>query len=166
MELQEGGAWRPSDDVYQLGQLVAMLLCGHAVHVFRPRDVASLNCSARSKAIIQRAIGERRKRWNSAAEMLRAFEPPRAEDLARGSVDSLSGKTVVFKVEGGPPNSLYRQGWRKDTVKTGDTVSVTGVRAKIPTSTNIGVATITTSDGKRIFGAGGQTGARGGSTQQ
>jgi len=52
-------------------------------------------------------------------------------------------------------------------VKAGDTVSVSGVRAKIPTSTNIGVATITTADGKRIFGAGGQTGARGaGSTQQ
>jgi hypothetical protein len=76
-------------------------------------------------------------------------------------VDPDSHKTVVFKVEGGPPNSLYRQGWRKDTVKAGDTVSVSGVRAKIPTSMNIGVATITTADGKRIYGSGGQTGARG-----
>ena len=77
------------------------------------------------------------------------------------AVDPDSHKTVVFKVEGGPPNSLYRQGWRKDTVKAGDTVSVSGVRAKIPTSMNIGVATITTADGKRIYGSGGQTGARG-----
>ncbi len=76
------------------------------------------------------------------------------------AVDPDTGKTVVFKVEGGPPNSLYRQGWRKDTVKVGDTVSVSGVRAKIPTSTNIGVATIITADGKRIYGTGGQGGAR------
>jgi hypothetical protein len=78
--------------------------------------------------------------------------------------DPETGKMTVFKVEGGPPNSLFRQGWRKDTVKTGDTVSVSGVRAKIATSTNIGLATITTSDGKRLFGAQGAGGARG--TQQ
>ena len=28
------------------------------------------------------------------------------------AVDPDTGKTVTFKVEGGPPNSLYRQGWR------------------------------------------------------
>ena len=78
--------------------------------------------------------------------------------------DPETGKLTVFKVEGGPPNSLFRQGWRKDTVKTGDTVSVSGVRAKIATSTNIGLATITTSDGKRLFGSQGAGGARG--TQQ
>ena len=63
-----------------------------------------------------------------------------------------SGKTTVYKVEGGPPNALYRQGWRKDTLKVGETVSVTGVKAKNPTSPNIGQATITTADGRRIFG--------------
>ena len=85
------------------------------------------------------------------------------------AMDPDSGKTVTFKVEGGPPNSLYRQGWRKDTVKAGDTVSVSGVRAKIPTSTNIGVATITTADGKNIYpspGAGGGRGQNQGSQQQ
>src|SRR5689334_3554273 len=45
-----------------------------------------------------------------------------------------NGKTVVYRVEGGPPNALYRAGWRKDTLKVGDTVTVTGHRAKIPTS--------------------------------
>ena len=74
------------------------------------------------------------------------------------------GKMVVYQVEGGPPNSLFRQGWRKDTLKVGDTVTVTGIRAKIPTSMNIGVATITTADGKKIYGAQGQTGAAGGAT--
>jgi uncharacterized protein DUF6152 len=62
------------------------------------------------------------------------------------------GKLVVYKVEGGPPNSLYRQGWRKDTLKVGDTVTVSGIRAKIATSMNVGQATITTADGKRYFG--------------
>jgi hypothetical protein len=75
-----------------------------------------------------------------------------------------SGKSVVYKVEGGPPNSLFRQGWRKDTLKQGETVTVSGIKAKSPTSMNIGVATITTSDGRRIFGAAGRGG--GGATQQ
>ena len=62
------------------------------------------------------------------------------------------GKTTIYKVEGGPPNALYRQGWRKDTLKIGEQVSVTGVRAKNPESMNVGQATITTADGRRIFG--------------
>ena len=63
-----------------------------------------------------------------------------------------AGKTIVYKVEGGPPNSLFRQGWRKDTLKIGETVSVAGVRAKNPGSMNVGQATITTADGRRVFG--------------
>lgn len=66
-------------------------------------------------------------------------------------VKNPDGTSVVYKVEGGPPNALFRQGWRKDTLKLGDTVTVQGIRAKSPTSMNIGVATITTSDGKRVF---------------
>jgi hypothetical protein len=62
----------------------------------------------------------------------------------------------VYKVEGGPPNSLYRNGWRKDSLKAGDVVTVNGIRAKSPTSMNIGVATITTADGKRVFAQGGR----------
>jgi hypothetical protein len=65
------------------------------------------------------------------------------------------GKVVEYRVEGGPPNALYRAGWRKDTLKPGDTVTVSGLRAKISTSMNIGVANITTADGKRVFANGG-----------
>jgi hypothetical protein len=61
------------------------------------------------------------------------------------------GKVVVYRVEGGPPNSLFRSGWRRDSLKAGDVVSVSAIRAKSPTSMNVGVATITTADGKRIF---------------
>ena len=74
------------------------------------------------------------------------------------------GKVVEYRVEGGPPNALYRADWRKDTLKPGDTVTVSGLRAKIATSTNIGVANITTADGKRVFANGG--GGGGGATQQ
>ena len=73
------------------------------------------------------------------------------------------GKVTVYRVEGGPPNALFRQGWRRDTLKIGETVSVTGVRAKNPESMNIGQATIITADGRRVFGRGGGGGGnRGG----
>ena len=64
------------------------------------------------------------------------------------------GKTILYRVEGGAPNSLYRQGWRKETLKVGETVTVSGIRAKREDSMNVGSATITTSDGKRMFGGG------------
>jgi len=65
--------------------------------------------------------------------------------------DPANGKTVVFRVEGGPPNSLYRAGWRKDTLKIGETVTVTGNRAKNPASMNIGQATILTDKGVKVY---------------
>jgi uncharacterized protein DUF6152 len=65
--------------------------------------------------------------------------------------DPASGKTVVFRVEGGPPNSLFRAGWRKDTLKVGETVTVTGNRAKNPESMNVGQATILTDKGVKVF---------------
>ena len=71
------------------------------------------------------------------------------------------GKVVEYRVEGGPPNALYRAGWRKDTLKIGEKVTVSGLRAKIATSTNIGVATLTTADGKRVFQNGGGGAAAG-----
>lgn len=61
------------------------------------------------------------------------------------------GKSVEYRVEGGPPNSLFRNGWRADSLKPGQTVTVSGLKAKSETSTNVGQATITTPDGKRYF---------------
>src|SRR5687767_9349728 len=55
-------------------------------------------------------------------------------------VKGADGKTVVYRVEGGPPNALFRQGWRMDTLKVGDTVTVSGLRAKRETSMNVGQA--------------------------
>ena len=67
------------------------------------------------------------------------------------TTDPDSKKPIVFRVEGGAPNALFRAGWRKDTLKIGETVKVTGNRAKNPESTNIGQATILNEAGKRIY---------------
>lgn len=75
------------------------------------------------------------------------------------------GKVIEYRVEGGPPNALFRAGWRKDTLKVGDVVTVSGVRAKNPTSMNVGTATITTADGKSIFANGGGRAAQGAQQQ-
>jgi len=64
-----------------------------------------------------------------------------------------AGKTIVYSVEGGPPNSLFRQGWRPDSLKVGDKVQVSGVRAKKADSNRIGSAQITMPDG-RVFARG------------
>jgi len=64
-----------------------------------------------------------------------------------------NGKSVLYSVEGGPPNALFRQGWRPDSLKVGDKVQVSGVRAKKPDSNRIGQAQITMPDG-RIFARG------------
>src|SRR5262245_17786691 len=46
------------------------------------------------------------------------------------------GKVIEYRVEGGPPNALYRSGWKPDALKPGETVKVTGIRAKSETSMN------------------------------
>ena len=67
------------------------------------------------------------------------------------AADPDSGKMVIFKVEGGAPNALFRNGWRKETLAIGETVKVTGNRAKNPESMNIGQATILQESGKRVY---------------
>src|SRR4026207_2324376 len=49
-------------------------------------------------------------------------------------VKESDGKVLVYKVEGGAPNALYRQGIRPDTLKPGTIVTCTNCsRAKSPT---------------------------------
>ena len=71
------------------------------------------------------------------------------------------GTVVVYRVEGAAPNTLFRQGWRKDDLKIGEPVTVNGIRAKAAGSLNIGQATITTTDGKKIYGQGAGGGQKG-----
>jgi serine/threonine protein kinase len=97
--IKEGktGAWLPADDVYHLGKLFALLLCGCEQSRLTPGRVKTLACSAWAKAVIQRCIGERRRRFANAAEMLKAMERPRPHGSSRRTVvRSLQGKRVVF----------------------------------------------------------------------
>lgn len=61
------------------------------------------------------------------------------------------GSVVNWKLEGYPPGVLYRTGWRKDlTVKVGDTLTVTGWRAR--DSTNLAHSReVTFANGKKLF---------------
>ena len=61
-----------------------------------------------------------------------------------------TGKVVNYAIEGGPPNILFRAGWRKDTLKPGDTITVEGFMAK-DGSNHVNGRNVTLSDGKRIF---------------
>ncbi|HVO97867.1 MAG TPA: protein kinase [Bryobacteraceae bacterium] len=90
-------AWLPADDVYHLGKLFALLLHGREKARLTPGHVKTLACSAWAKAVIQRCIGQRRRRFANATEMLKALERPKPDDSARRSVvRSLQGKRVVF----------------------------------------------------------------------
>ena len=65
-------------------------------------------------------------------------------------VKDASGNVVNWGLEGVPPNMLYRQGWRKDSVKVGDTITVNAYRAKDGSST-ASMRTVTLSDGKTML---------------
>jgi hypothetical protein len=70
-------------------------------------------------------------------------------------VKGKDGKTVNWAFEGGPPNVIYRQGWRKDTLKPGDVVTVKGFRAKDGTHL-AACSTVKLPDGREVAaGAGG-----------
>ena len=64
-------------------------------------------------------------------------------------VKGKDGKVVNWALEGGPPNVLYRQGWRKDTVKPGDIVTIKGFRAR-DGSHLAACTTVTFPDGREI----------------
>lgn len=61
-----------------------------------------------------------------------------------------AGKTVNWDFELASPNGLMRRGWNRNSMKIGDTVTVTGSRAK--NNPLVGNAsTVTLADGKRLF---------------
>jgi eukaryotic-like serine/threonine-protein kinase len=87
--------WQARDDVYQVGQLLAMLIRGNAKERIRPADVRTLRCSDQLKEILYRCIGERRKRYESADEMIEALRHP-AVELKPGVLRSLKGVHLAF----------------------------------------------------------------------
>lgn len=87
--------WQARDDVYQVGQLLAMLVKGNAGARIRTSDVRRLACSDQMKEIIYRCIGERRKRYESADELIEALRK-RPDPLATGALRSLRGVHLAF----------------------------------------------------------------------
>jgi serine/threonine protein kinase len=87
--------WQARDDVYQVGQLLGMLIKGDAGARIRTPEVRQLPCSDQLKEIVYRCIGERRKRYESANEMIEALTNPPAA-LQVGAIKSLRGVHLAF----------------------------------------------------------------------
>jgi serine/threonine protein kinase len=86
--------WLPSDDVFQMGQLLAMLLRGDADSLISVKDVTKLPCEEELQGIVAKAICARRNRFATALDMLRALQ---GHDYAEHQpLDTLEGKIVVF----------------------------------------------------------------------
>jgi serine/threonine-protein kinase len=87
--------WQARDDVYQVGQLLAMIVKGNARERIRPQEVRALECSDHLKEIVYRCIGERRKRYESADELIAALRTPPVA-LKTGALRSLKGVHLTF----------------------------------------------------------------------
>ncbi len=87
--------WQARDDVYQVGQLLAMLIKGDARARIRTPDVRGFPCTDHLKEIVYRCIGERRKRYESADEMIEALSRP-PETLKAGVLRTLKGVHLAF----------------------------------------------------------------------
>jgi len=87
--------WQARDDVYQVGQLLGMLVRGDARERIRTHEIRLLPCSDHLKEIVYRCIGERRKRYESADELIEALRNPPAA-LKAGVLRTLKGVHLAF----------------------------------------------------------------------
>jgi eukaryotic-like serine/threonine-protein kinase len=96
-DILDGAApmWQARDDVYQVGQLLGMLIKGDARHRIRTSEIRRLTCTDHLKEIVYRCIGERRKRYESADELIDALKNPPAS-LHAGGLRSLKGVHLAF----------------------------------------------------------------------
>ena len=60
------------------------------------------------------------------------------------------GATANWAIEGGAPSTLYRAGWRKDSAKVGDVVTVDGFLAR-DGSKLVNMQTAVLADGRKLF---------------
>jgi serine/threonine-protein kinase len=88
--------WQARDDVYQVGQLLAMLVRGDARSRVKTSDVRGLPCSDHLKEIVYRCIGERRKRYESADELVGALRTPPTRLNTAHALRSLKGVHLAF----------------------------------------------------------------------
>lgn len=76
-------------------------------------------------------------------------------------VDNEDGTTTDWMVEGGSPNSLFRMGFKRDSLPEGAVIIVDGYQAKDHSNKAVG-KDLTFEDGKRLFLGGSAPGAGGG----
>ncbi len=117
--IQQGAKhWRQADDVHQLGQLFAALLLGLCGRKITAREVKDLDCTPHTKSVLQRCIGERRKCFTCAAEMLSTLDARKETTRKSARVRTLAGKRVVFTGE----LSISRAAAQKLARKRGATI--------------------------------------------
>ena len=87
--------WQQRDDVYQVGQLIAMLLRGDIHSPMRSKDVRTLDCSDHLKEVIHQCLGARSKRYEAAGDLIAALRH-RPRELKPGRVRSLKGCRLSF----------------------------------------------------------------------
>jgi len=61
-----------------------------------------------------------------------------------------AGKVAHWQCEGGPPNTLTRNGWTKNDLKSGDPITINGTLAKDATNT-CNASQVGLPDGRRVF---------------
>jgi serine/threonine protein kinase len=96
-DILDGAApkWQARDDVYQVGQLLGMLVRGDAQARIRTHEIRRLPCSDHLKEIIYRCLGERRKRYETAEELIEALRH-RPAPLEVGALRKLTGVHLAF----------------------------------------------------------------------
>ena len=65
-------------------------------------------------------------------------------------VPDANGTVVNWAIEVGAPNGLYRAGWRKDSLKIGDQVTVEAFRAKAG-GPHANGSSVVLANGKKVF---------------
>jgi hypothetical protein len=75
-------------------------------------------------------------------------------------VKGADGKVTQWMIEGGSPNSLYRNGFTKESLPEGTEIVVEGYQAKDGANRAVG-ANLTFKDGRRLFMGGSAPGANG-----
>ena len=74
-------------------------------------------------------------------------------------VKTEDGKVERWKVETGSTNALFRRGWRKDSLRTGDHVTIDAFRAKDGSHT-ANASQVKLPDGRQISAASSRDGAK------
>ena len=68
------------------------------------------------------------------------------------------GKVTNWSCETAPPNILYRQGWRRDSLKEGDEVTIDGFSSKDGSAT-MTARSVTMPNGRKMFAGSNTDGA-------